>query len=1092
MAATQQQLPTSEMGPPPSTPKRFSGGTHSSSSHSFAPAHDIVSLPLPTPPTSQFEGFHSPTQTPSAAVALTANSATGGAVIERTPLANATVYRDRMPTSPPTRTAQVTDSRSFAARAGSIHAPNTSNSGSAQSQRQGGDGAYTYDDAYARSRTPSPILPRMQSLPDATTSTGDGHLTFPPFGPSQAHMDSILHDRATDIPDPSLMNMADLESLVLMVQQLAVQLANTENVNIQQLMHTAKTLGEQALAYAQSNADLKTALNNTRIHAVSAINALTASASHATVQERDLRQRLQAELEGSRQQSRMLAGMIGRASAISSANRNRTDEEYAVVPGDASGSEVTENFSASELLKERNKLLADKRFLKNRVKDAEGQVTRLEAELKALRPFIVRTGSGPRHSVNSAYPGNGRANSFVLNNAYISDPFALGSTAPFMHPHAPASPTKRERGVFTTQSSSSQRRRRAATLGDAGSEHLLLAARRYREVSRRAESAAVQAHAERVVSSLGQQALHGGYAHPGYQPHENRSHLPTSPLPQTYQAANVHTVLDRASFGSHQPQQLHDVQEGQIFSNGQPDQSSIPYDQNPATPLGIGVGSMATQMEPTAGLAAAAHTYNQRPLSSLLSIGPFGNSGPGFGSVGPTPRTPPPVHDRLPRVARTEGSISRIRSIPGSPRGSPSAGIRGAEWPRAGSTSGLAISGPNYGHNAGHPSSQGSNASGSGMLSELLNAAQSVFRPGQEGRALVQSRIQDQRGRRPDLRGLGHGGPSVGPARDSIAYERDEDDNDSLPYSEDDSEVDELVSSPLVHDNGTDAGDESFAKNILGSPKRRRVSAALNSPSKRVATARKQPISNVPDSPTKDRTPRPSKGKSKGSSGSAGTSNAAGLSALDLLADQAAASSNQSQHSGDSGSEQASHGPLALGGSNRRYSGADEDRMDVESLSPHVGGSSASQEKRSTYTRWSAEEDTKLRAAIKQHGQRWEMVSRAVETRSYHQCRQRYLLLRRKEAAKKDGNGASGARADNDPATPKASGSSSVSASAPGSPNKAESRAGGSRSERSYSEDEGDNAVQEIDSEHEVVSPHADTIPQPLISEPVPLVVKTE
>ncbi|PKI85600.1 hypothetical protein MVES1_000275 [Malassezia vespertilionis] len=65
---------------------------------------------------------------------------------------------------------------------------------------------------------------------------------------------------------------------------------------------------------------------------------------------------------------------------------------------------------------------------------------------------------------------------------------------------------------------------------------------------------------------------------------------------------------------------------------------------------------------------------------------------------------------------------------------------------------------------------------------------------------------------------------------------------------------------------------------------------------------------------------------------------------------------------------------------------------------PKVGGNQ-SPEKRLPYVRWSAEEDTKLRRAIKEHGQRWEHVARAVGTRSYHQCRQRYLLMRRKEAA---------------------------------------------------------------------------------------------
>ena len=45
-----------------------------------------------------------------------------------------------------------------------------------------------------------------------------------------------------------------------------------------------------------------------------------------------------------------------------------------------------------------------------------------------------------------------------------------------------------------------------------------------------------------------------------------------------------------------------------------------------------------------------------------------------------------------------------------------------------------------------------------------------------------------------------------------------------------------------------------------------------------------------------------------------------------------------------------------------------------------MGGQSP--EKRLPYVRWSTDEDIKLRRAIKEHGQRWEYVARAVGTLS--------------------------------------------------------------------------------------------------------------
>lgn len=46
---------------------------------------------------------------------------------------------------------------------------------------------------------------------------------------------------------------------------------------------------------------------------------------------------------------------------------------------------------------------------------------------------------------------------------------------------------------------------------------------------------------------------------------------------------------------------------------------------------------------------------------------------------------------------------------------------------------------------------------------------------------------------------------------------------------------------------------------------------------------------------------------------------------------------------------------------------------------------------RSPYVKWTPEEDEKLVVSIAQHGTRWDLVAKALPSRSYHQCRQRWL-----------------------------------------------------------------------------------------------------
>ncbi|KAL7410992.1 hypothetical protein BDY24DRAFT_398282 [Mrakia frigida] len=56
-----------------------------------------------------------------------------------------------------------------------------------------------------------------------------------------------------------------------------------------------------------------------------------------------------------------------------------------------------------------------------------------------------------------------------------------------------------------------------------------------------------------------------------------------------------------------------------------------------------------------------------------------------------------------------------------------------------------------------------------------------------------------------------------------------------------------------------------------------------------------------------------------------------------------------------------------------------------------AGGNMPARRVRSPYLKWSNEEDELLARGVAKYGQKWDLVSKAVPTRSYHQCRQRWL-----------------------------------------------------------------------------------------------------
>lgn len=272
-------------------------------------------------------------------------------------------------------------------------------------------------------RTPSPILGGGRAAADAEPTTTPGHLTFPQVGLGTMEQEMQLLTSMEDVDEADEPWDHDTDTLVAEAHE---QLTNTDRDA--PLAHTAHRLVERVQQQQASRAHLKHLARVTRLASLSLLSSLRISYSHMLHAERDINSRLEVELNGSKSQSRMLSDMVSRASLT-----QHDDERRAVAHKESADDEARHTSPTSPAVAERNKLLADKRYLRQRVHDAEAQVARLEAELQSLRPMLLR------HSQEEA----------------------AGPPAPTRTPRTP-------------------RRQREAVMGDAKSEHLLLAARMLR------------------------------------------------------------------------------------------------------------------------------------------------------------------------------------------------------------------------------------------------------------------------------------------------------------------------------------------------------------------------------------------------------------------------------------------------------------------------------------------------------------------------------------------------------------------------------------------------------------------------------------
>lgn len=235
-------------------------------------------------------------------------------------------------------------------------------------------------------RTPSPVL----------ADEPDGHLSFPPVG----GLDSIEREMqvlidADDIGIP--VHPALLADIYERLGKLGITAESLESQSPESQLGIMAELIREVQQRDEANDRMRHNLRVTRLAALSMLSSLRVSYSHMLQAERDIKARLELELSGSKSQSRMLSDMVSRASIHS---------EDAVEDG---------SITTSPIVSERNKLLSDRRFLRQRVHDAESQVARLESELRALRPLLLR--QQPAEEEVTRSPQSSRRRDVIMGDA---------------------------------------------------------------------------------------------------------------------------------------------------------------------------------------------------------------------------------------------------------------------------------------------------------------------------------------------------------------------------------------------------------------------------------------------------------------------------------------------------------------------------------------------------------------------------------------------------------------------------------------------------------------------------------------------------
>ena len=780
-------------------------------------------------------------------------------------------------------------------------------------------------------------------------------------------------------------------------------------------------------------------LHDTRIRSISLLTSLRTTFAHTLASEYSLRARVEAELDGSRTQAKKLSAMLAKsesrneeidreramsaeeevlwqeemkdhasayaqqqaararaaqmAQAQSSSHGQKTPNmepvkteataaEHSGVEGETSPVQVMlkepfEERKADEnavtglgissvatehsvqistsplstIVKERNKLLSDKRYLKSRIRDAEAQRDRLEVELKNLRPLLVR--GAPSKVAASA------------SQATMTTP-SLGQA-----PLTPGRSHKRDRS----------RRRRQATMGDAESEHLLLAARRLRDMNK---------------SRYGYDEGRPRTPPPGSSMQPRTPKTPRTALSYTPRSTGGRDMMDSV----HQSNASSRMTDQPLLPHGSPLSSRNTgatslgrwgtHERVDSAMSGSGIDDLlqAAQTVLTPEKKAAHRQSHSRSkggqgvqdsdeegrdeegsatgedglLSQRSALLPAASAAFSSKDLGPLNESP-----KRRRVSSAAVDLERSRnSMTLSPD------KRGAIFQRGRRVRTNTEGAEPLLHSFDRQTSaldpmQSQSSAGLSALDLLADQAAASQQPSQSS----------------DPSHSGEGEANVDP--DDVYGSEDE--GMAVDEEEDRRPMAEARIGSRYYPRG--AYGHSYAQQPSGMGG---ATSAMGHDGYRSGYTY-APVGSSPVLPLS------SQGWTSQNASSVAPRNGIyaprGTSPGSNASRFAAAYHNGPRIS--TGHVSQHHNPAHSNGN-----GSQHDDSHANNRTPQKGGNT-SPDKRLPYVRWSDEEDQKLRKAIAEYGQRWESVARVVGTRSYHQCRQRYLLMRRKEAAAREG-----------------------------------------------------------------------------------------
>ncbi|WFC98903.1 hypothetical protein MYAM1_001636 [Malassezia yamatoensis] len=360
-------------------------------------------------------------------------------------------------------------------------------------------------------RTPSPVLGGSANPSQSHSVATPGHLTFPPIGLGSIDQEKQLlrsMQEADEIDDPldqeNASLVADAMEQLKKLDQSTMEPREVSQTVRDKTYSQIRSLLDRLDQQQFSRARLKHIVHVTRLASLSLLSSLRISYSHMLHAERDINSRLEVELNGSKSQSRMLSDMVSRAS-LSQDEERRSHSHF---KPETRSPEVNRKVSPpSPSVAERNKLQADKRYLRQRVQDAEAQVARLEAELQSLRPMLLRQQAEEANLAS------------IETSSHIANP-----------PRTP-------------------RRQREAMMGDAKSEHLLLAARMLRTLRQATRPSNMSSSPGSMVTDPSPNKSKP-FSHPSDVPHTPRTHRTMYPATPQSARTRPQIVTDERSLRS--------------------------------------------------------------------------------------------------------------------------------------------------------------------------------------------------------------------------------------------------------------------------------------------------------------------------------------------------------------------------------------------------------------------------------------------------------------------------------------------------------------------------------------------------------------